>query len=126
MEKTADPLVRKIFDSYVRDPAEDLDQDRRAVLISFFGLLLNRSQVLNTFKASQREAIRATETMNAQGAVLTQGLQLTPVMLASMRDTLERGLGVLQSLDIPDDEMDVSRQSLVALGQKATPIFLKE
>lgn len=126
MEKTAEPLVRKIFDAYVRDPTEDLDQDRRAVLISFFGLLLNRSQVLNTFKANQRQAIRATEALNAQGAALAQGPQLTPVILASMRDTLERGLGVLQSLDIPDDEMDVSRQSLVALGQKATPIFLKE
>lgn len=126
MEKTAEPLVRKIFDAYVRDPTEDLDQDRRAVLVSFFGLLLNRSQVLNTFKAALRESVAATETTNAQGHGLTKQLQLTPGMLASMKDTLERGLAVLQSLDIVDDEMDVSRQSLVALGEKATPIFLKE
>lgn len=126
MEKTAEPLVRKIFDAYVRDPTEDLDQDRRAVLVSFFGLLLNRSQVLNTFKAALRERVAATETTNAQGDGLVKQLQLTPGMVASMKDTFERGLAVLQSLDIADDEMDVSRQSLVALGEKATPIFLKE
>lgn len=126
MEKTSEALIRKIFDAHIQNPPEELEPDNRALLISLFGILLNRTQIMSTFKSQVKAELASREGEQPPFGEKRLILRLTPTLLASFQDTIERGLTILENLDLQDEEMDVSRQSLVALGQKAGPLFIQE